>query len=160
MYLRFRRLFEHDDEANAKAISSIRSCREGPERTRAIGIMAHTLVARKEWLRRLGGPAGGGPLADFFPKDFTVDGLERLLAEVRGTWQEYLSHLTDAKIRQVLEYTSSEGKRWSTHVEEALTQVSLHGAYHRGQIAMLVKQGGGEPAATDFIITARTALPG
>lgn len=158
MYLRFRRLFEHDDEANAKAITAIRTCREGPERARAIGIMAHTLIARREWLRRLGGPIEGGPPADFFPKDYTVDGVERLLAEVRAAWQAYLAHLTDAKLRQVFEYVSSDGKRWSTHVEEALTQVSLHGAYHRGQIAMLVRQGGGEPAATDFIITARTPL--
>lgn len=155
MYLRFRRLFEHDDEANAKAMSSIRTCQAGPDQERAIVIMAHTLVTRREWLRRLGG-IGGEPLKEFFPKNFTVNDLERLLGDVRSAWQEWLSHLTDAKIRQSFDYTSSDGKRWTTHVEEALTQVSLHGAYHRGQVALLVKRGGGQPAETDFILTART----
>lgn len=157
MYLRFRRLFEYDDEANAKALSSIRGCQSGPDQERAISIMAHTLIARREWLRRLGG-IGGEPTTDFFPKGFTVNDLERTLGEVRGAWQEWLSHLTDAKIRQAFDYTSSDGKRWKTHVEEALTHITHHGSYHRGQIAMLVKRGGGEPAATDFINTARAAL--
>lgn len=158
MYLRFRRLFEHDDEANAKALSSIRTCGACPDQERAITILAHTLVARREWLRRLGG-ANGEPTKEFFPKGFTVNDLESLLGEVRAAWQEWLSHLTDAKLRQFVDYASSDGKRWRSHVEEILTHVSLHGAYHRGQVAMLVKSAGGEPAATDFIITARAALP-
>ncbi len=158
MYLRIRRLFEYDDEANAKALSAIRACSPCPDQERAISVLAHVLVARREWLRRLGG-IEGEPTKEFFPKGFAINDLERLLGEVRASWQEWLSHLTDAKIRQMIDYTSSDGKRWRSHVEEVLTHVSLHGAYHRGQLAMLVKSAGGEPPATDFIITARTALP-
>jgi uncharacterized damage-inducible protein DinB len=29
--------------------------------------------------------------------------------------------------------------------------VALHGAYHRGQIAQLLRQNGAQPAATDYI---------
>jgi uncharacterized damage-inducible protein DinB len=32
-----------------------------------------------------------------------------------------------------------------------LMHVALHGAYHRGQIAQVIRQGGGEPVNTDFI---------
>lgn len=158
MYLRFKRLFEYDDESNAKAISAIRSAKSGPEQERAIGIMAHLLIARREWLRRIAGPsavAGASQTTDFFPKGFGVNDLEHLLAEVRAWWQEWLSHLSEAKLRQAYEYTSSDGKSWTTHIEDSLTHVLLHGAYHRGQIAMLVKSGGGAPVATDFIINAR-----
>ncbi len=158
MYLRFRRLFEHDDEANAKALSSIRTCRPGPDQERAVTILAHVLIARREWLRRLGG-IQCEPATDFFPKNFAINDLERTLGDVRSAWQEWLSHLTDARIRQVVDYRAGDGKHWRTHVEEILTHVSLHGAYHRGQVAMLVKSAGGEPAATDFIITARSAIP-
>jgi uncharacterized damage-inducible protein DinB len=33
--------------------------------------------------------------------------------------------------------------------------VALHGSYHRGQIALLMRQGGGAPAATDYIAFVR-----
>lgn len=157
MYLRFRRLYEYDDEANAKALTSIRTTSDNPAKERAICILAHILIARRAWLQRLGGPGRDqvGPV-DFFPKGLTIDDLEHMLSEVRSLWQEYLAHLTDARIRQVIDYTSSDGKKWSTHVEEVLTHVSLHGAYHRGQIAMLVRNAGGDPIGTDFIVGART----
>jgi hypothetical protein len=29
--------------------------------------------------------------------------------------------------------------------------IALHGAYHRGQVALVVRGGGGEPASTDYI---------
>jgi hypothetical protein len=83
MYLRFRRLFEYDDEANAKSLSAIRGCQNCPDQQRAISILAHLLIARREWLRRLGG-IEGEPATDFFPKGFTVNDLERLLGEVRA----------------------------------------------------------------------------
>lgn len=158
MYLRFRRLFEYDDESNAKAISAIRSARAGAEQERAIGIMAHVLIARREWLRRMGGPGAVGGAAmttDFFPKGFGVNDLEHLLSEVRAWWQEWLASLSEAKLRQAYDYTSSDGKHWTTHIEDSLTHVLLHGAYHRGQVALMVKSGGGEPQPTDFIINAR-----
>jgi uncharacterized damage-inducible protein DinB len=34
--------------------------------------------------------------------------------------------------------------------------IAFHGVYHRGQIAALVRQHGGEPAYTDFIRAVRT----
>ncbi|MBX3361446.1 MAG: DinB family protein [Phycisphaeraceae bacterium] len=158
MYLRFRRLFEYDDESNAKAISAIRSAQPGPEQERAIGIMAHVLVARREWLRRIGGAEAVGNSAqakDVFPTGFGINDLERLLSEVRAWWQDWLANLSEAKLRQAYDYASIDGKRWTTHIEDSLTHVLLHGAYHRGQIAMLVKSGGGEVVPTDFIINAR-----
>jgi uncharacterized damage-inducible protein DinB len=39
--------------------------------------------------------------------------------------------------------------------EDTLFLVALHGAYHRGQIAALIRREGLEPVATNFIIFAR-----
>ena len=36
-------------------------------------------------------------------------------------------------------------------------QLLLHGAYHRGQIALLLREGGAEPAPTDYIAFVRGA---
>jgi uncharacterized damage-inducible protein DinB len=38
-----------------------------------------------------------------------------------------------------------------------LTHVTLHGAYHRGQIAASIRAGGDTPTATDYIAFIRGA---
>jgi uncharacterized damage-inducible protein DinB len=40
-------------------------------------------------------------------------------------------------------------------VQDVLTHVVLHSAYHRGQIASLMRAGGAVPAYTDFIHAVR-----
>jgi uncharacterized damage-inducible protein DinB len=61
-----------------------------------------------------------------------------------------------------IEYQSLDSGRFRNRVEEVLTQLFGHSWYHRGQIAMLVRAAGGEPAVTDFIFWCREpvgALP-
>jgi uncharacterized damage-inducible protein DinB len=40
-------------------------------------------------------------------------------------------------------------------VEDVLTHVLFHSAYHRGQIALQMRASGAEPAYTDFIHAVR-----
>ena len=47
--------------------------------------------------------------------------------------------------------------RYSNTVEEILHHVAMHGMYHRGQVALGVRQAGGTPLATDFIAFLREA---
>jgi uncharacterized damage-inducible protein DinB len=60
-----------------------------------------------------------------------------------------------------MEYRNSAGVPFHTSVADMLAQAALHGSYHRGQIALLVRQGGGTPAVTDYIafVRDRTAPP-
>jgi len=43
-------------------------------------------------------------------------------------------------------------------VEDILAQLFGHSWYHRGQIALLVRSIGAEPAATDFVYWTREAI--
>jgi len=43
-------------------------------------------------------------------------------------------------------------------VQDILTHVLLHSAYHRGQIASQVRSSGEQPPYTDFIHAARQSL--
>jgi uncharacterized damage-inducible protein DinB len=54
-----------------------------------------------------------------------------------------------------VEYQTSTGQVFRSTAAEILSQVALHGSYHRGQIALLTRQGGGAPVATDYIVYAR-----
>jgi len=52
-------------------------------------------------------------------------------------------------------YTNSKGENWTDSVWDMLTHVPMHSAYHRGQIAVLLRSSGSTPAYTDFIHAAR-----
>ena len=47
------------------------------------------------------------------------------------------------------------GRRFATRAIDMFTQLVMHGSYHRGQIALLLRQSGAEPAATDYITFVR-----
>ena len=48
-------------------------------------------------------------------------------------------------------YRNRAGKEYRNTVGDILAHVALHGSHHRGQLALLVRQGGGVPAGTDYI---------
>lgn len=160
MFLRFQRLFAYESEANGKVIASLgsvpRENRERPEFRRALDVFGHLLAARRIWLSRLGGNVK--PTSDLHPHFSGVEDATDESEAMDTAWKDYTDHLTDAKLRQVVDYTSTEGKRYRTRVEDILGHALMHSAYHRGQIAMLVKQSGGEPAQTDYIFAVRETL--
>ena len=53
-------------------------------------------------------------------------------------------------------YTNTKGQQFRSRLSDVALHVAFHGVYHRGQIAALVRQHGGEPASTDFIVAVRT----
>ena len=56
---------------------------------------------------------------------------------------------------RMVEYRNSKGEAWSNRVEDILTHVLMHSAYHRGQIALEMRASGAQPAYTDFIHAVR-----
>jgi uncharacterized damage-inducible protein DinB len=159
----FRRWFDYERDSHDKALKSLESVpaeqRSSPPFERAVSIMAHLAVARQLWLHRFG--AGGEAPRDpseFFPKGLTLAQLAGKIGAAQDAWSRYLSRLNEAELGRAFEYQSLDGKRYRNTVEEVLTQLFGHSWYHRGQIAMLVRQAGGEPAATDYVFWTREAL--
>ena len=107
------------------------------------------------WLYRLG--SGSQPL-ELFPTGTSIRELPQLLDQMESAWRTYFESLTDAEVARRFEYASYDGPRFSNTVDEVLTQLYGHSLYHRGQIAMLLRSIGAEPAPTDFIYWAREAL--
>lgn len=160
MYERFRRLFRFEEDANAKVLASLGSVppanRVRPEFARAMTIFGHILEARTIWLARLHGPAPAP--VNMFPQGLTLEDASKRSARADDAWRDWCGHLSDAKLRQSIDYVNSEQRRFRVKVEDVLGHVLMHSAYHRGQIAMLVRQCGGEPAATDYVIFARDSI--
>jgi uncharacterized damage-inducible protein DinB len=154
---RYRRWFEYEKDAHAKVISSFETVpsegRTSPEFRRAVSIMAHIVAARRNWLSRLGVvTAAAGALC---PDDPDVARVAAQWRDMQELWSGYLASLDDAGLAREFEYQSLDAGRFRNRVEDVLAQLFGHSSYHRGQIAMLVRTAGGEPAITDLIYWCR-----
>lgn len=149
----FRLWFDYERDAHGKVLTSLTAVpaekRTAPEFRRAVDLMAHILGARWFWLAQIG--ATSERRMKFFSKEFPVADLPERLGEMEGVWQRYLEGLTGSALDRSVEWGPSEGPRFTNTVEEVLTQLFGHSTYHRGQIALLLRQIGCQPPATEFI---------
>ncbi len=158
---RFRTWYAYERDCNAKAVEMLRSVppasRASSQFTRAVGKMAHLLAARHMWLYRLG-VVTGHP-GSWFPPT-TLEELPATMAAIEQRWIAYLAALTDAELDAEFVFSRDEGERYRWRLVDLLTQVFGHAWYHRGQIAMLVKDLGGEAVDTDYIYWDRPTVVG
>src|SRR5262249_25492526 len=159
---RFERWFEYERDAHAKVLRSLESVpaarRSGPEFEKAVAILAHVAAARRIWLVPLG--ILPGPQGTRSPEKLTLAEAAELLQSAHGPWADYLARLTDEELGRDVDYQSLDAGRFRNRVEDVLAQLFGHSSYHRGQIAMLVRTAGGEPAVTDLIYWCREGVPG
>jgi uncharacterized damage-inducible protein DinB len=149
----FLRMFAYDDWANRECLAAMRAAEPIPADT--IRRMAHILSAQKLWLDRILKQPQSMPV---WPAS-TIEDCMALADEMSSAWQLYLTRLanqfTPGSLDDKVEYRNSRGEVWSSCVEDILTHVLFHSAYHRGQIALQMRDAGTEPAYTDFIHAVR-----
>ena len=148
----YRRLFAYDEWANQEVLRSLQASADPPRRS--LQLMAHILSAERLWLERL------QEIPQTYPvwPDFQLSQCEREAAALPQLWRNYLAGLSSAKLSQAVHYKNSKGESWTNSVEDILTHVVMHSAYHRGQIAAEMRATGDVPAYTDFIHGVRQGL--
>jgi uncharacterized damage-inducible protein DinB len=149
----FRQLFTYDAWGNRAMLDSLRLSTQAPT-SRACAITAHLIGAGRTWLDRLHGRV---PSMEVWPA-LSLDQCDTGFRELDAAWSEYLGGLSAGDLGREITYTNSKGESWTSTIREILMHVILHGTYHRGQIAMLVRQSGHAPAYTDFIEATRRGL--
>jgi uncharacterized damage-inducible protein DinB len=158
----FLRMFTYDHWANRQCLAAMALGTTPPATTAAapasadtLGRMAHILSAQKLWLERIQRQPQSMPV---WPNS-TIEDCTVLADEMSSAWQNYLvrigNQFTPGSLDDKIEYRNSKGDVWSSRVEDILTHVLFHSAYHRGQIALQMRASGMEPAYTDFIHAVR-----
>jgi uncharacterized damage-inducible protein DinB len=143
--MQIERLFQYDDWANREEVALLRK-HEVPA---AVRLLAHIIGAQWLWITRI---RNENAKMAVWP-ELTLDQCANELDPLRDAWREILqSKDRDSKV----DYKNSKGEWWASTVDDILTHVAMHGTYHRGQIATVVRQGGEAPAYTDFIHAVRT----
>jgi uncharacterized damage-inducible protein DinB len=145
------RLVGHLRWADARAQEALRRAARGP--SKALGLYAHLVASEHVWLARLTGVPPRVPVWPALP----LDACAELAAENHREYAEYLLRLAGTDLDRGVAYTNSAGQSFTSTVEDILLHVCLHGTYHRGQIALLLRQGGDAPEPTDYIAFIRGA---
>jgi len=149
-----RRQFSYDGWANNQVLTVILGVGPGPQATRPLQLLAHILSAERLWLERIRRQPQSLPV---WP-EFNPDQCAAQRDELTQLWREYFARLSSSALSEKVIYKNSKGEAWSNTVHDVLTHVALHSAYHRGQIASLMRAGGHAPAYTDFIHAVRQGL--
>ncbi|MFL5607348.1 MAG: DinB family protein [Gemmatimonadaceae bacterium] len=148
------RLFDHLAWADANARDALRAMpASSAEAARATELFAHVAAAEHVWLARL---KERQPQHPVWP-NLDLAAAAALARDTAAELRRYVASLGPGDLAREVDYTNSAGRRFRDRVDDILVHVAMHGAYHRGQIALLTRQGGGEPASTDYIAFVRGA---
>jgi len=147
-----RRQFTYDEWANREVLAALKATPRPS--ARLLQLLAHILSAERLWLERIRKQPQSLPV---WP-EFSLDQCGAQITELDRLIQDYLGQLSSITLSEDVVYRNSKGQSWRSTVQDILTHVLLHSAYHRGQIATAMRAGGEQPAYTDFIHAVRQGL--
>lgn len=143
------KLVDHLEWADGRVLDSLRAMPHAD--ARALEIYAHVVGAEHVWLQRMRErPA----MVAVWPS-LSLDAAAVLAAENADGLRGIIASSSTEQLQRVVPYTNSAGLSFESSLEDMLMQALLHGCYHRGQIALLVRGAGAEPAPTDYIAFVR-----
>lgn len=147
----FTKLYEHLAWADRRVLQSLRAAHSVLKKD--LDLYSHILGSEHVWLSRIKGTTAKVAV---WPT-LTLDECQRLADENAAGFNDLLSELTEESRGTPITYRNSAGEQYTSTLEDILTHVSLHGAYHRGQIAASIRAAGDTPSPTDYIAFARGA---
>jgi uncharacterized damage-inducible protein DinB len=143
------KLLDHLQWADTRVLESLRAMPHPDQR--ALDVYAHVLGAEHVWLSRM---LKRAPTEKIWP-DLDLERAAALAADNATGLRALLQSCSADELQRKIPYNNSAGTGFESTIEDMLLQVALHGCYHRGQVALLVRGAGGEPSPTDYIAFVR-----
>ncbi len=140
----FLKLYRYNAWANARVLGAIQQQKVADDKI--LTLMSHVLTAQLIWLHRI----MILPLPDLeLWKQYTLDQLIEMSEEASDRWLHYIAE--HDSFDTMLRYNNYIGHSYENKVENIMIHLVNHGTYHRGQVALLMRERGHEPINTDFI---------
>ena len=112
-----------------------------------ISLLNHILNAQQVWNSRI-------IIEDSFGV-WQINPDEKLLENNQSNFENSFKILSERNLDEIIVYRNSKGDEFQNSIREIFFHFINHSTYHRGQIAMLMKQAGVEPINTDYIFYKR-----
>ena len=149
----YREWYEQEKFANAQMLGMLQSIpselRTDPRFQRASILVAHLAACRENWLDRMASEGTGQ--TNWWPEEAHIDLLPSRYSKLEARWTEYLDGLDDTGLDEDFEFPTSNSGRFRWNIEGQIRQLVGHAFYHRGQVALLVDELGGETVDSDYL---------
>ncbi len=140
----FLQLYRYNAWSNDRVINCL--LRQDVSHEKILKLMGHVVAAQFIWLHRIKGlPPPPLKLWDAYK----LADIARLSADAGKQWIDFVE--STANFNRELSYTNYVGDPYVNNVESIMIHLVNHSTYHRGQIALLLRENGLEPINTDFI---------
>ena len=153
MIERYRIWFEHERVSNARMLGMIasvpESARDSAKYRRALTLAAHLCACRENWLESIVDGTHGS--SEWWEETVDAAALAQRFLAMEAKWTDYLANLDDATLNGDFDFDVPGYGRCRLPIEGQIAQLVGHAHYHRGQIALLVDELGGEAVDTDFV---------
>lgn len=154
----FTDLFHYNDWATRQVVDVLQRAeadvREGDALAHARRLLSHLVRAQEVWLGRIQ-ETDAASLSIWEEADVRTSA-KRSEASTKA-WLDFLSTCSADDFASDVHYRNSKGQPFTNKLREVAAHVINHSTYHRAQIALLLRQTGLTPPATDYIVYARSA---
>ena len=140
----FLKLYQYNTWATKRVLDYLEKKNINDEKI--LSIMGHIVAAQFLWLHRI---KGLPPAQVKLWGEYKLPQLISMADEAGKLWLEFVE--STENFNRDLEYINYVGEPYITNVEMIMIHLVNHSSYHRGQIALLLRQKGFEPINTDFI---------
>lgn len=140
----FLKWYEYNAWANRKVISCLE--RQTVTDEKILSVFGHLMAANFIWLNRI---------KDLPKSKYELWGkydlveLRTMVEEADHLWMSFLHE--HENFDRIMKYHNYVGDYFENNVQQIMIHLVNHGTYHRGQVAILLRQNGYEPVNTDFI---------
>lgn len=140
----FTKLYQYNQWANQRVLGALDKQQVDDEKI--LTIMSHVVSALFIWLSRI---EGKSPAAYPLWKQYSRTELLKMNEEITQRWIKFVENTDD--FNRELVYNNYVGDPYKNDVEQIMIHLVNHSTYHRGQVALLMRQNSFEPINTDFI---------
>jgi uncharacterized damage-inducible protein DinB len=148
-------LIRHKGHANACLLKAIRQHEPAAQDRQLRKLLHHIILANRFWLSLTLGRPFDREVEARMPE--TLDAVTALYRETHVQELEWVSRATESELDRFLETPRLPGR--SVSVAQAWVQVCMHSQGHRSQCATKLRELGGTPPATDFVLWVKDRPP-
>lgn len=140
----FIKLYQYNAWANSRVLGALAQQKVTDDKI--LTLMSHVMAAQLLWLHRiLGLPA---PDVELWKK-YSLERLQELSEEGSSRWLQFIEGHDN--FNRQLRYHNYVGHSYENNIELIMIHTVNHATYHRGQVALLMRERGYEPVNTDLI---------
>ncbi|WP_339296830.1 DinB family protein [Paenibacillus sp. FSL R5-0623] len=146
-----KRMMDHLYWADERILDALEESKT--ENKELLKLVRHVAVAERVWLSRLQGK--GSAQYSLWEETEDLTAIREMFEENIEQYRVYMDGLEEFKLDEIIDYANQSGVPFRTSIRDILSQVILHGQYHRGQINRALRTESAEPVQVDYITFAR-----